>query len=181
MNLFVLSQIVGSFGAIAMIISMWQKERKKILFYLIFDNIFYAIHYLILNAYTGALSNIVGLIRIYLFGKKDRLKQRTNNIILIVICLIYMEIGLISYDGPTSLFPIVASITYCLVIWQNKPKNIRLGTAVMLILWFLYNCYIGSYVGMLTEGLLFISSVIAIIKIDILKIKGEKKNDRRKH
>ena len=169
MNRFILAQVFGILGALAMIISSWQKSRKKILFFLLFDNIFYFIQYMLLNAYTGAYTNIIGLVRLGLFsykGKNDFFKKKY---VLFMICLLYIFIGTLTYDGLSSIFPVISSVIYAIVLWQDNPKYIRIGTAFMLFMWMVYNLLVHAYVGALTEGIMCMSSLLAIIKIDILK------------
>lgn len=166
---FVLAQIFGALGALSMMLSSWQKSRKKIFFFLFFDNIFYLIQYILLNAYAGAITNIVGLGRTYLFSKKGSNKFYSSNLPFAIVIVLYVIINIFTYDGIISLFPSVASIIYAFVLWQDDPKNIRKGTALMLFMWFIYNIVVKAYVGALTEFCLFTSSVIAMIKLDYMK------------
>ena len=171
MNKFILAQIFGVLGACATILSCWQKERKRILFFLLFDNIFYFIQYLLLSAYTGAYTNIIGLIRLYLFGKKGKNDFFKKNYVLYIVILLYILIGVLTYKNLSSIFPVVSSIIYAVVLWQDNPKRIRIGSSIMLLMWCIYNVLVHAYVGALSEGILFMSSLFAIIKIDILKNK----------
>ena len=172
MNKFILAQIFGILGACAMIISSWQKERKRILFFLIFDNIFYFTQYILLSAYTGAYTNIVGLIRLYLFGKKGKNDFFKKKYVLYIVCLLYIFIGTLTYDGIESIFPVMSSVLYAVVLWQDNPKSIRIGSSFVLFMWCIYNVLVHAYVGVLSEGILFLSSILAILKIDILKNKN---------
>ena len=171
MNKFILAQIFGVLGSCAMIVSSWQKERKNILFFLAFDNIFYFIQYVLLNALTGAYTNIIGLIRLYLFEKKGKNMFFKKNYTLYIVILLYILVGVLTYENLGSIFPIVSSIIYAIVLWQYNPKYIRIGSSIMLLMWCIYNVLVHAYVGVLSEGILFISSILAIIKIDVLKNK----------
>ena len=171
MNRFILAQIFGIIGSTAMLISTWQKSRKKILFFLLFDNIFYFIQYILLNAYTGAFMNVAGLIRLGLFSYKDKNDFFKKNYVLYIVCLLYILIGTLTYENSGSIFPVIASVIYAIVLWQDNPKRIRIGTAFMLFMWMVYNLLVHAYVGALSEGIMFMSSILAIIKIDILKNK----------
>ena len=171
MNRFILAQILGVLGASAMILSSWQKTRKKILFFLLFDNIFYFIQYILLNAYTGAYTNIVGLVRLGLFSYKGKNDFFKKNYCLYIICLLYIFVGCLTYNDVSSIFPVISSVIYAIVLWQDNPKLIRIGTTIMLGMWCIYNLLVHAYVGVLTEGIMCISSMLAIIKIDILKNK----------
>ena len=181
--LFWLAQFMGLLGALSNVISSWQKTRKKMLFFLIFDTIFYTIQYLLLQAYVGACTNSVGLIRTITFSKKKSNKFFSTNWILYIIFLLYIIAGIVSlyFDGQLSekfsvisLFPIVASILYAIVLWQDKPKSIRIGSAIMLFMWCIYNIYVKAYLGAVVEFVLMCSTIIAIIKIDIIDVKKQK-------
>ena len=171
MNRFILAQIFGVLGAISMIISSWQKTRKRILFFLVFDNIFYFIQYLLLNAYTGAYTNIIGLIRLGLFSYKGKNYFFKKNYVLYIVCFLSILIGCLTYSNLGSIFPVISSVIYAIVLWQDNPKLIRIGTTIMLAMWCVYNVLVHAYVGALSEGIMCMSSLLAIIKIDILKNK----------
>lgn len=175
MNLFLIAQIMGACGALAMMLSSWQKSRKKIFFFLIFDNVFYFLQYIFLGAYSGAFTNVVGLLRTIIFSQKNKNKFFSTKVPLFGIIILYVIINIFTYDGISSLFPAIASIIYAIVLWQDDPKNIRIGSAIMLLMWFVYNLVVKAYVGALIEGILFLSSLIAIIKIDVMnKVKNKK-------
>ena len=175
MNSIFLAQLFGILGAASMMISSWQKKRKRIFFFLLFDNIFYFLQYIVLNAYSGAFINVVGLARTIIFSKKGESKFLKTNYPLYLIIILNIVVNIFTYDGIKSLFPAIASIIYAIVLWQEKPKSIRKGTSIMLLMWFVYDITVNAYVGALTEGILFISSVIALYKFDIRK---EQKNEQ---
>lgn len=167
--MFILAQIFGLLGAISLLLSSWQKTKDKVLTFLILDSIFYSMQYLLLGALSGTFTNIVGIIRAILFKYKDKNKILQNNIMLYIIILIYIVIGIITYNDVISLFPIIASIFYSALIWQNKVNKIRIGNCIMNILWIVYNIYVSAYIGAIMESVILLSSIVAIIKIDILK------------
>ena len=181
MKLFVLAQIMGGLGALAMMLSSWQKSRKRIFAFLVFDNIFYFLQYIFLKAYSGAFTNVVGLFRTILFSKKGNNKFLSTNYPLIIVLILYVIINIFTYDGITSLFPAIASIIYAVVLWQDEPKRIRIGSAIMLLMWFVYNLYVKAYVGAIVEFTLFVSAVIAIIKIDIINPKKELEKEKEEN
>lgn len=179
MNSFTLAQIFGLLGSISMFLTTWQKTRKKVLSFLIFDSLFYFIQYILLGALSGAFSNIIGLIRTVLFKYKENNKLLQKKLVLYMIIIIYLIIGITTYDGLTSIFPIAASILYSVVLWQENVKYIRIGTSIMILSWLIYNLSVGAYIGALVEGILFISSIAAIIKLDIINKHLKQSNSRK--
>ena len=137
------------------------------------------LQYIFLGAYSGAFTNVVGLLRTIIFSQKNKNKFFSTKIPLFGIIILYVIINIFTYDGISSLFPAIASIIYAIVLWQDDPKNIRIGSAIMLLMWFIYNLVVKAYVGALIEGILFMSALIAIIKLDIIN-KTNKVNNKSK-
>jgi len=176
MNIFLVAQFLGLLSMVCMMLSSWQLKRKNILFYLIFDNIFCFLQYILLGAYNGAFTNIIGLFRTITFSKKGSDEfYKTNNILYIILTL-YATVGILTYKNILGLFPTIASLFYAIVLWQEKPKYIRIGTSVMLFMWLLYNIFVGAYIGAICEGVMLISSILAIIKLDIIKNSKKENN-----
>ena len=71
MEFFIYAQIFGVLGAISMLLSSWQKTKNKVLALLILYSFCYFMQYLLLGAFSGAFTNIVGLIRILIFKYKS--------------------------------------------------------------------------------------------------------------
>lgn len=174
MEIFMFAQLFGLLGALSMLLSNWQKTRNKVLSLLILDSICYFMQYMLLGAFSGAFTNVIGLIRTIIFKYKDKYKLLQNNIILIIILLVYALVGLLTYNGIISMLPVIAAIIYTLVLWQNNIKIIRIGTSIMIFACFIYNITVKAYVGALIEGILLVSSILAIIKLDILNNKHKK-------
>lgn len=176
MKMFLIAQILGILSMTCMMLSSWQLKRKRILIYLVFDNIFCFLQYILLGAYSGAFTNIIGLLRTITFTKKGTNDFYKTNKILYIILILYIVVGILTYKNLFSLFPIIASLFYAIVLWQEKPKSIRVGSSVMLFLWLIYNIFVKAYIGAICEGIMLTSSILAIIKIDVIK-KHKKENN----
>ena len=173
--MFYIAQAIGLLGALCTILSSWQKDRSKILLFLIFDNIFFSVQYLLWGAYIGALTNGVCLLRTFTFRFKNKNKFFKTDLMLYIIIALHIIMGIIFYDGVASLFPVIASVIFAIVLWQENAKNIRIGNVVMVLMWFVYNLIVRAYVSALVELTLFICAVIGVIKIDIVRSKKMKK------
>lgn len=168
MDSFIFAQIFGLFGALAMLLSNWQKTRNKVLSLLILDSICYFMQYILLGAITGAFINIVGLVRTIIFKYKGKCKILQSKLILFIILSIYLLAGLLTYDGIISMLPVIAAIIYTSTLWQDNVIIIRIGTFIMILACFINNIAVAAYTGAFVEGILLISSMMAIIKLDIL-------------
>ena len=168
---FIIAQVFGAFGLIAMIISLFQKDRGRVLFFVIFNCIFFIVEYLLLGAFAGMGGNIVALARTVLFKKKDE-DERFNKIwIYIGVMAAYTVMAFLTFDGPISLLPIIAEYIYATALWQTNVSHIRYGTAIMVVFWLVYDIIVCAYPSAICDTIVFTSTIVSIVKF-------WKKNDR---
>lgn len=166
--IFWIAQIFGILGLLAMLISLFQKEKTKMLFFVIFNGLFFSVEYLLLGAWAGMLSNMFGILRTFTFMKKETNPNIDKIWVLISFICAYIIIGIISFDGKIiSLLPIIAEIIYILVLWQESVKVIRLGTLIMVILWLIYDLIMMAYPSAITDLIVLITTIIAIFVNDV--------------
>ena len=112
-------------------------------------------------------SNIVALGRTYLFKKKDEDKRFDTIWLYIIVMILYTIIGIFTYDGLISLMPIVAEYIYATALWQKNINHIRYGTAVMVVVWLIYDIIVQAYPSAICDTIVFVSTLISIIKSKI--------------
>ena len=126
---FIISQILGAIGYSLLAYSFFKKEKKQILYIQILAYIGFTTHYILLNALTGTICNIIGfiaLILIYIFSNDEK-KKRILVLILIVL-LILMSI--LSYENIFSLFPVMAClVTFASFLYKESKASSALGTS----------------------------------------------------
>ena len=165
-----IAQGFGVLGLLVMIISLFQKDKDKMLKYVVFNGVFFGIEYLLLNAYSGMFSNFFGIGRTYVSKEKETNEKLNKWYILMFFIVGYIIIGLISFDGNyISLLPIIAELIYVVTLWQKSVKKIRLGTLIMVILWLIYDIMVKAYPSLITDLIVMTSTIVAIITKDILK------------
>lgn len=169
------AQCFGVLGLLVMIISLFQKNKDKMLWYVVFNGIFFGIEYLLLGAYSGMFSNFFGIFRTYVSKEKEK-KEKLNKLYVLLFFIIgYTIIGFISFDGKIiSLLPIIAEIIYVVTLWHKDVKKIRLGTLLMVILWLIYDIFVKAYPSMITDLIVMFSTIVAIVIKDVLKRKEVK-------
>lgn len=160
---FYFAQFFGFVGLVAMIVGLFQSDKKKMLLFVVFNGLFFGVEYLLLGAFSGMYSNWFGVIRTILCEKKESDPRFNQKWILALIMFIYLVIGVVSYDSAVSLLPIIAEEIYVLSIWQSSPKVIRYGTGVMVLLWLAYDLIVAAYPSAACDLIVFVSTVTAII------------------
>lgn len=167
-----IAQGFGILGLFVMVISLFQKNKDKMLRYVVLNGLFFGIEYFLLGAYSGMFSNFFGIFRTYV----SKIKEKHNNLnqwyVLLFFIIGYIIIGIISFDGKiVSLLPIVAEIIYVIALWQMDVKRIRAGTLLMVILWLIYDIFVKAYPSMMADLIVMLSTIFAIVIIDVLKRK----------
>lgn len=126
--LYYIAQFFGILGLIVMILSLFQKEKNKMLAFVVLNGIFFGCQYLLLHAYSGMLSNFFGIIRTYVSRKKEENKKLDKWYVLTFFVLGYMLIGFISFNGKViSTLPIIAELIYVFSLWQKSVKKNVMG------------------------------------------------------
>lgn len=170
-----IAQGFGILGLLVMVISLFQKNKDRMLGYVVLNGIFFGTEYLLLGAYSGMFSNFFGIFRTYISKEKEKHKNLNKWYILLFFIIGYAIIGFISFDGKiVSLLPIIAEIIYVIALWQKDVKKIRIGTLLMVILWLIYDIFVKAYPSMITDLIVMSSTIVAIVIKDILKRKEVK-------
>lgn len=164
-------QFIGLLAFLFLLASFWNKNRKRLLTFQIIDSILYALHYFLLGAVSGFIINVIGIIRAFVFSKKEEKEIYNSKILLFFFLFLYLISGyiIISFFAVPNilhLFPILAALIYTLIIWNKDTKTIRRGNLFISIIWIIYNYIVGSYIGIITETILFISTLFSILKLD---------------
>ena len=107
------------------------------------------------------MTSIVSMIRNIIFTK-----IKSNKMWTIIFILIYLVIGFLTYTTFGTLLPIIATIFYTIIVNKNNPSYLRWGMFITSVIWLLYNIYIISYGGIITQVVILVSNIIAIIKLD---------------
>lgn len=156
-----MGQFLGFIYAIFLIISNWGKTTRQILLLQTFAFFFKSIHYYLLGGISGFLTSIVSMIRNLIF-----FKIKSNKIWTILCIIIYLIIGIFTYQTIYSALPVLATIIYTIIINKDKASLLRWGMFITSIIWLTYNIYINSYSGIIIQIIILISNIWAIIKLD---------------
>lgn len=163
MDKYLVSQIFVVIATLVLSITYVIKSRRKILACLITYNLFYGIHYLLLNARTGSLMNLVSISRNVFFYYNNQ-KGKENGIgVLIIIYLITIGFGIYSYQDFYSLVSIASSLLSTYSVWQKDVKKYRYLAFIVSIGFLVYAIHINSLFAVITESFLLVIEIIGII------------------
>ena len=155
---FICVQLLGLIGFVVSVVSYWNKDIKGILYLQLISGFFYIIHYYFLGAIEGLLVVGIELIRDFLYFKTEWSKY-----IFIGTIPFYVILGLEIYDGIISLYPLFASGVEGFGLSLKKSSAV-VGAIISAGLWMVYDYVVGSYVGLITSLILFVSNMIIMFK-----------------
>ena len=173
--LYIVSQIFACFGIISTILAYQQKKKKQILKFTIASGILYAIHYVLLNAWSGVVNNVVAAMRDYYirrYGNKRILP-------LIVFVAIFIIMTFITFDSWKSLLPLCATVIYSIGVYTCNAQRLRIVAIICCLLWLAYNISVFSIIGMVSDTLVILSNVTAYLRFN--KKTGRKLSRSQSH
>ena len=164
---FIIAQIFGVFALITVCYSLTKNNKKSLLKYQLISNLFYAIQYLFLEAYTGFATHIMCVVRNYAYSKYENGKVPLNILIAIICSLCLLSIW--GYDGPSSLLPSLGVIIFSFALWQKNMTIARIGEVTGVLLCIIYNFIVKAYSGNISMFIELTMVLIAIYRFDIKK------------
>ena len=156
-------QILGWVAAFLTFMSYQCKNHKKLIFVQTAATVSMCASYLLLGAHTGMLLNVVCILRNLIIYKKD-VKIFSYPFWPYALAALMAVTGALSWQGPMSLFIIVAlavnTLFLCFPNVQNLRKSILVTSSMVLI----YNVYYSAWGGVLNELIAIVSSIIGIYR-----------------
>ena len=155
--MFILSQASSIIAWLLLVYSYYKENINKLLFIQIISGIFYALSYLFLGAISGFSICVFELIQTFGFYKTDK-----DKLIFYISLVIYILIGIFTFDGWISIIPIIASIVGAYSLTKNK-KIATIGGILSYIGWITYDIMILSYSNAITDVLLVLSNLSILL------------------
>lgn len=165
----IIAQCIGLLGFLSAIISFQNNDRQKILILQILANILFSIHFFMLGSITGSALNLVSIFRGVIFYKRDYRKWANHILFMYLFIALFSIVGLATYKNLFSLLPILGTTIGTVGLWVKSPRKIRFIMITASPCWLIYNIYIHSIAGILTESFSLVSIAIAIIRFEVVK------------
>ena len=161
-----LPQLFHIIKVVLQMIAVQFKQKRNILISFIFVNLFSAIGYILLGAYSGVLICSIAIIQTivqYIYDKKGK---KVPKYVITLYFISSILGGIYTYKTFIDILPILSFLMYIMSIIQSKESNVRKFTLIKLILWVpydLYNLAIASGIGRIVT---IISTVIGMHRLD---------------
>ncbi len=163
---FLFIQLLGLIPSIISFSSLQSGNRRRILLLQFLCCILWVIHYILLGAATGALINLLGLLRAAVCAYNDR-QWAKSPLWLVFFLICYAVSPLLTWDGPHCLLLGGAMILTTVALWVNDMRLTRLLYLCNSPLVLAYNLIAGSWSSALIEVFALTSFIIALWRFDI--------------
>jgi len=163
---YIFSQICVLIAVGIFIATTFVKSKKLIAGLNIFVNLFYAIQYLLLSRYTGVLINGIGIIRCIWFYFDTKIDKK-DYISLIICLLLVIGGGIFTFSSWVDILAIVGSTVFTYGIWQSNIQVYRFLAIANNACFLIYNLFCKSYLSVIFESIVIITTTINLIKFYI--------------
>lgn len=159
---YIISQIAGFIAFILSLIAYHQKKKGKIFQTMMIANVLDILHYILLGAYSGCITKVIALIRNEIIIVKEKNKRFNKKIVLIMLFIIYLISGIITYKNIYSILPILAAVIYLYFVWNGNELKVKRVAFYCYFLWLIYNICVFSIAGITSNFVSIISTFIAV-------------------
>ena len=162
--MYILSQILIIFSDLFCILSMLNKKKKQVVFYLILSTIFFATHYMCLGGWTGAvigLVEIVFLILMYILEVKN--KTQYNTYLSLATMFITIILSVLTWSSWISFLPMIAMIIYLSGLIFKNVIIVKITTFIRITLNAIYMLLLKSYFGAGLSIVILIFTIVGIV------------------
>ena len=161
MNVF-LAQIFALLAGVFYILEDNSRDNKKILIYNGISNLFIGIEYFLLGAFTGAICNLVAILRnVYVHYSKERI----HILVLLSYFLFLYAVNMGNYDSLLSYLPVALVILYTSAISTKNVKLIKYAVIIAYALEIIYDIHYKAYISVIICIAGIITAILSLKKI----------------
>jgi len=162
--LYILSQILVVLSDVFCIISMLNKKKKNVVFFLIISTILFACHFICLGGWTGVAMGFVELVfLILMYFLEEKNKTQYSKYLSIGTILVSVILSIITWDTWISLFPMIAMIVYLTTMIFKNVVIVKSGAFIRLTLNGVYMLLLKSYFGAGLSILILAFTIVGIV------------------
>ena len=162
-----IGQIIGIFGVIALFFAYQMKDRKGLLLLQMLGIALFATQYFMINALSGAVLNIVCLVRtIFFYFAEGKIKNRTleKYVFPLFFAGLVCVFAVFSWEGWYTWLMLVCLAVNSFCTGACSPQSFRYSLLFTCTLALIYNIIVFSIGGIINDVVSIISAVVGIIR-----------------
>ncbi len=164
----IIIQLIGFLALAVSLLSFQFKRHNRIMLFRTASELIFALQYILLGAWSAAIMDGVSIVRNTLYTRLVK-KNRSTTPVIIGFCIFVVVVGVVTFEGIISLLPIISKLLTTVSYGMKNERLLRLITLPSCIFWIVYNVFVGSAAGVLSDSLTLVSLLIAMYKFDFKK------------
>lgn len=165
-----IAQIIVFIAYIICGMAFLQKKQYKILIFVSLFNFLMLVQYYLLNATMGIIANIINIIRNLVFIYNIKHNKQNSIYILAFFCIATISLTIVFYNSYLDIFPCFIALIGTFSYWINNTKVLRLCNILCSVCYIIYAIPLRSYITIIAEFYLIITSIIGYVKHEKKKI-----------
>lgn len=170
---FNLAQIIGLIASACIISAFNMKCDKRLKILVATGNVVFAIHFLLLGSFAGA---IVAVINIFRALCAIKFHQSTSVMLVFMFC--YVLMAFVTYQSWISILPFISGVLGSFALFKLSGIPMRLFVFLGSSMWMTHNIYFKSIGGIITECFVLTVNTITIYRL--YRDKKQKKHETPK-
>ena len=158
-----IATIVGVIGIGANMLIYQQKSDKKLLMYKMISDFLWALHYMLIDAYSACLIEAINIFREIVFYNNDK-KWAKSKFWLIFFLLCSIISALFTFKNILNLLPAFASVLSVISFWRKNPDFTRALAYPISASMLIYDFSCLSYMGITNEIITIISTTVGMLR-----------------
>lgn len=174
---FYIAQGISIITTIISVVSTQIKSMKPILVCKIMANLLSVATYLLLGGISAAGMCFIAIfhsIVSFLFNMKEK---KPPLYVALLFMAMYIACSAIYYKSPVDIISGAAAVCFCISLTQTNSTAYRLWFVFNPLLWIVYDVLMMAYGNMVMHGIVLVSTIVAIIRIDICGTIKNRKTD----
>lgn len=168
-------QAIGFIGAVFFIISYQMRSNRALFLFQLIGCLIFTAQFLIMDAYTGALSLIINVLRNLLLLKINDWAWVKSKVTLSAILAMLTAVTVYTWTGWLSLLPLLSVGITSIGYWTNNAQKIRLSQMFGSPCTLVYDALIHSCGGVMNESIALVSIIVSVCRFgwnDLAKTKA---------
>jgi hypothetical protein len=125
----------------------------------------FGVHFMMLGSLTASLMNFINCFRCYVFANYDK-KWAKGIWWMYLFLILFWGFGILGWQKWYSILPIIGMSATTVAFWMKNTTKIRFISLISPPSWFVHNLLVNSYSGIIGEIVIFVSTIIGILRFD---------------
>lgn len=168
MELSDIAHIISICNAVIAVLVMQLKSIKTILIGHITINLIGGISFFMLNGYSGASICAIAIVQCVVMYLYDRKGIKPHMPVILLFMAAYVASSVACYHHPVDFLAALAALFFAFGVTRTNPSEVRMWNALNPVTWMAYDICIDAYGTLVMHTIIFLSIVVAIVRLDIL-------------